>query len=67
MSQEQSHSEQTFRIRDPFVGTLEIVGATLDEAIEATYGDIPPAERPAYVWHGDEQVPVPSGRCRPLA
>lgn len=53
---------QTWTIRDPFAGELEVVGTSLKEAIEAVYGDIAPAVRPAYVWHADQRVKVPGGR-----
>lgn len=56
----------TYTIRDPFAGHLDIEGDTLEEALEAAYEDIPEAERPAYVWYGGQQVPVPGGHCRPV-
>lgn len=57
--------EKTFAIRDPFAGHLDVEGETIEAAVEAAYEDIPETERPAYVWYGDESIPVPGGQCRP--
>lgn len=56
----------TYTIRDPFAGTMEVEGETLEEAVTLAYEDIPPEERPTFVWHGREQVAVPGGQCSPV-
>ncbi len=65
MRREQQH-ERVWLVRDPFAGHLDVAGRTLEEAVAAAYAGIPREERPAYVWYGDEQIPVPGGRCRPI-
>jgi hypothetical protein len=56
----------TYLIRDPFAGEFDIEGETLEAAIAKFYADVPIDERPAYIWHGGEQVDVPGGTCRPI-
>ena len=59
--------ERTYTIRDPFVGELDIFGESLTEAIEDAYKDIPPKERPAYVWYKGEKIQVlVGGTCYPV-
>ena len=58
--------ERYFEIRDPFAGVVDAYGETLGEAVENAYADLSEEERPAYVWHQGQQVPVPGGTCTPL-
>ena len=50
-----------------FAGHITEEADTIEEAIEYAYADIPPAERPVYVWCQGEQYAVPEGTCRPVA
>ena len=52
--------------RDPFAGVIDVTGETLEEALAEAYRDITEADRPAYVWHRGQRLPVPGGRCRPV-
>lgn len=56
----------TYEIRDPFAGSLVIEGETIEEAIRDAYAEVPPEERPEYVWHDGTKLDVPDGCCRPL-
>ncbi len=56
----------TYSFRDPFAGQINAQGDTLAEAIATAYQDIPPEERPAYVWHQGQRHPVPQGQCTPV-
>lgn len=55
----------TYTIRDPFAGEIDVDGESLEAAISDAYRDIDPSERPAYVWHDGERVSVPGGTLEP--
>lgn len=59
-------ANRTYWVRDPFAGAVRCEGRTLRAAVAQAYAAIPPEERPAYVWHQGQQVPVPGGLAVPV-
>ena len=55
----------TWIIKDPFAGSIEVEGDTLEEAVEMAYSDIPEDERPTHVWFDGKKVNVKGGTCYP--
>lgn len=60
-----------YTVGDPFAGSLDIAGMSLEEAVEEAYRRIPKDERPRYVYWYDadgflNKIPVPGGKCCPV-